>query len=102
MIRLLPYLAGSHTDSSTCLIRKGAPYSAVLVKLLLLVTHLGLQVHHFTFSVFDLITHLGLQSPTYCGVRELTCSARITTVSDFNRLWALHIFDFMALISLCS
>src|SRR5713101_2428233 len=52
IIRLLPYLAGSHTDSSTCLIQKGAPYSAVLIKLLLLVTHLGLQ------------------SPTLCGVRE--------------------------------
>src|SRR5713101_8150379 len=81
MIGLLPYLAGSHTDLSTCLIQKGAPYSAVLIEL-----HL-------------LVTHLGLQSPTYCGVRVLICSARITTDSDFNRLWALCISDFVALVS---
>src|SRR5713226_5799311 len=85
MIQSLQYLAGSHTDSSTCLTWKGVPYSAVLVELHLLVTHLGLQVHHFAFSVFYLVTHLGLQSPTYCGIRELICSARITTDSDFNR-----------------
>src|SRR5713226_3404248 len=89
MIQSLQYLAGSHTDSSTCLTWKGVPYSAVLVELHLLVTHLGLQVHHLAFSVFYLVTHLGLQSPTYCGVRELICSAKITTHSDFNRLWAL-------------
>src|SRR5712692_4687801 len=66
MIRLLPYLAGSHTNSSTCLIQKGMTYNAVLVELHLLVTHLGLQF------------------PTLCGVRVLICSARIITNSDFN------------------
>src|SRR6266849_3584704 len=85
MIGLLPYLAGSHTDSSTCLIWKGAPYSAVLVELHLLVTHLGLQVHHFAFSVFYLVTHIGLQSPSCRGVRVLICSATIQSTSHFNR-----------------
>src|SRR5216684_1715233 len=87
MIRLLPYLAGSHTDSSTCLLQKGVPYSAVLVELHLLVTHLGLQVPYFAFSVFYLVTHLGLQSPSCQGVRVLICSATIQSTLLFNTLW---------------